>query len=65
MLHKRDKKHAKIHTSDQLSLQYYKNENNTWFAAVLLCMYWQIVQGLYHIFNVVYGRLYDSKYGTN
>ena len=33
----------------------YKNENNTWFSSVLLCMYWQIIHGLYHIF---------TKYGT-
>ena len=23
-------------------------ENNTWFSAVLLCMYWQIIHRLYH-----------------
>ena len=27
----------------------YKNENNTWFSSVLLCMYWRIIHGYQYI----------------
>ena len=32
-------------------------ENNTWFSAVLLCMYWRIIHGLYHILSRVWSPL--------
>ena len=35
----------------------YNLENNRWFSAVLLCMYWRIIHGLYYIFIVVYGPI--------
>ena len=37
-------------------------ENNTWFSAVLLCMYWRIIHGLYHTFIVVYGHPFSFLY---
>ena len=51
-----NKRYAQNHISVILSLQY-KNENNTWFAAVLLCIYWQIIHGLYYIFSLAWSPL--------
>ena len=39
----------------------YKNDNNTWFSAVLLCMYWRIIHGLYNILRRVWSPLAQQK----